>query len=319
MPEYCLHHFLHLRVSGSGSAVQAAAEILSGFPLDCRDPAPRATMTSALAPPTAQALTSSHLVSTEFRLLDDDGEFTLFMPERVQDDHFVRQGAKMLCRLLLAPMGATVTKAAAISYRGHGILVGGVRGAGKSSSALLPLLDPRYKFLSDDTTIIRQDGMLFAFPQPVYVRHYQLDELPDELLRSSRRRAKVSRLVHNVGSVPGMHEVAAAAKRGLMRSSVLRNWAREVANGGAHIPPASLFASESMESQAPTSALLFLRPGDTHQAETLDSRRAASYLASLSLNRTSAPLVSEFALADAFDGATFLQVNRPGFSGDSVH
>ena len=101
-----------------------------------------------------------HLGLNAFRIATGEDGPTLFMPRSFSNEQGVRHQIQMLCRLTLAPLGATVVKAAALSHRGRGILICGVRASGKTSEALLPLFDPEFHFMSDDSTIIHKSGTI---------------------------------------------------------------------------------------------------------------------------------------------------------------
>ncbi len=83
---------------------------------------------------------------------------------------------ELILRILpikLIQKGYALIHSGCVSYDGRGILITGTPDSGKTST-VLSLLGERFRFMADDYTILREEGMVYSYPKEVKISPYTL-------------------------------------------------------------------------------------------------------------------------------------------------
>ena len=86
---------------------------------------------------------------------------------------------KLILNVKLLQKSHTFLVAGAFSLDGHGILISSLSGMGKTSTTLLALKELKGRFLSEDTVIINDEGLILSYPEPMRL-HSRVPFLPDK-------------------------------------------------------------------------------------------------------------------------------------------
>jgi hypothetical protein len=106
-------------------------------------------------------------------------------PSETLAKNFIYDIFDYICQIALVECGASFIHASAVEIDGSCLLISGLGGAGKSTTALNLVLSGRAKYLSDDLAILDQSGCVWRSPKKLQVYGYNV---------KGNRRATVSLL-----------------------------------------------------------------------------------------------------------------------------
>lgn len=180
---------------------------------------------------------------------------------------------------LLLGRGVSLAHACGLDWDGHGVILCGRGGVGKSSVAFAAFGDPRLRLLSDDVVLMREDGRLLSFPAPLSVYPYHYALLPSALRRELRGRKAQSGVLGPLGRLPVSGSLGRAARRRLIaHGGRLGAAAAAVRGGHQRIHARELFPADRLVGSVAVEVALYLTRGTDWRVDELEPAEARSLL-----------------------------------------
>lgn len=105
-----------------------------------------------------------------------------------------------LLKLLLNRHGLTFIHSSAVDMDDKRYALTGWGGTGKTNT-LLRLIESGAVYLSDDLTVVDENGRLFPFPRSINVYHYNLEGVPSLARKMTRRQRARARIASTAGAL----------------------------------------------------------------------------------------------------------------------
>lgn len=96
----------------------------------------------------------------------------------------------------LATKGFSILHASAMAINGAGFIFAGGAGAGKTAS-ILSLNVHDSIFLSDEITVLSNDGMVYSFPSPIRIYYYDLESMTPQHQMTPQQKLEV-KIKHSI-------------------------------------------------------------------------------------------------------------------------
>jgi hypothetical protein len=225
----------------------------------------------------------SHAVPIRVSSEDDKpGAYVVVDPTGRWDCYGANHHLFAVFQEILLRRRVSLVHACGLGWDGHGVVLCGRGGVGKSSVAFATHSEPRLQLLSDDIILMRETGELLSFPGPLSVYPYHHDLLPGAVqakLRAGKARSRVLgpleslALTRSLGHAARRLLVARGGRIGVAAAKVRANYER--------VPRRTIFPAENLIDRAQIELGLYLsRGGDRWSVKDLQLDRARSlYLA----------------------------------------
>lgn len=170
-------------------------------------------------------------------VVDRDGTIELF-------------GSHHLLAVLQAALverSSSLIHAGGLHIQGHGVLVVGSTGAGKTLVSLAALSRSGWELISDDLVVVDGDGRMFPYRTPISIKNHHLPLLPPGVRESLTGPARSSALLARLVRLPGVRATGRFLRRLLRdRSNPLSGWAHMVRTDFLAVPTTDLFPATKL-------------------------------------------------------------------------
>lgn len=190
-------------------------------------------------------------------------------------DHFPR----LVLQEILLERGYTLVHAAALTYRGVGVLIYGRGGVGKSSTVLGALGNADMGVLGDDYAIASRDGTLFGIPKRMAIYPYHWPLLPPDVRRRLRLLHGPSLTLATIAKLGPLRPYIRRVKNRLMASPVRfgRAFAETVSTAYASVPLEDVFGPR-IEKETKVGLTVMLERGNDWNISELDIAAATNFM-----------------------------------------
>ncbi len=132
-----------------------------------------------------------HPLSLKFEIVvDDSGIFVFISTLLTKSRHVLYSNiVEPLLRFLMASKGHMLLHSAAVLLDGQGVMLSARTDTGKTSTVLKLLQEHGGEFMSDDMTIITEDGLALRYPKPLTISAHTLHSVPKHRLKRRQRVA----------------------------------------------------------------------------------------------------------------------------------
>jgi hypothetical protein len=153
-----------------------------------------------------------------------------------------------LIHLSLVSRHGSLVHAAAVTYRGHGVLIAAWGGTGKTSTLITLLRHHDCRFMADDIAAVTSDGNVHRMARTINVLDYNLRRYPD-LARHFPTSARAAAAARSL-----LARVRETARRRLGGDSLIASVAARLAADAKALANAKIPAECVVEERAPRSA-----------------------------------------------------------------